>query len=91
MAQAPVATASSDDLQQLAASLGSVRQSVDQLAIQFAFGQRQTADNIAKLQSDEREILQKLSALTGTCNRPVRAQTSCDVVRAITRGASAVK
>jgi hypothetical protein len=63
VAQASAATASSDDLQQLATSLASVRQSVDQLAIQFAFGQRQTADNIAKLQSDEREILQKLSAL----------------------------
>lgn len=70
VAQAPVATASSDDLQQLAASLGSVRQSVDQLAIQFAFGQRQTADNIAKLQSDEREILQKLSALAGRPTAP---------------------
>jgi len=62
-AQSAAATASSDDLQQLATSLASVRQSVEQLAIQFAFGQRQTADNIAKLQSDKREILQKLSAL----------------------------
>ena len=60
---APAATASSDDLQQLAAGLTSVRQSVDQLAIQLAFGQRQMADSVAKLQSDEREILQKLSAL----------------------------
>jgi hypothetical protein len=59
----PAATASSDDLQQLAASLASVRQSIDQLAIQLAFGQRQMADNITKLQSDEREILQKLSPL----------------------------
>ena len=62
LAPTPAATASSDDVQQLAASVASVRQSVDQLAIQFAFGQRQMADNIAKLQSDEREILQKLSA-----------------------------
>jgi hypothetical protein len=62
-APVPAATASSDDLQQLAASLASVRQSVDQVAIQLAFGQRQMADSIAKLQSDEREILQKLSAL----------------------------
>jgi len=62
VAPTPAATASSDDLQQLAASLASVRQGVDQLAIRLAFGQQQMADNIAKLQSDEREILQKLSA-----------------------------
>jgi hypothetical protein len=62
-APVPAATASSDDLQQLSASLASVRQSVDQLAIQLAFGHRQMADSIAKLQSDEREILQKLSAV----------------------------
>ena len=63
VAQAPAATPSSDDLQQLAVTLASVRQNVDQLAIQFAFSQRQMAENIAKLQSNEREILQKLSAL----------------------------
>jgi len=72
LAPAAAATASSDDLQQLAASLASVRQSVDQLAIQLAFGQRQTADNIAKLQSDEREILQKLSAMTRPNAAPAR-------------------
>jgi hypothetical protein len=63
VAQTPAATSSSDDLQQLAVSLASVRQNVEQLAIQFAFSQRQMAENIAKMQSDEREILQKLSAL----------------------------
>jgi hypothetical protein len=59
----PVAAATaSPDLQELAASLASVRQSVDQLAAQLAFGQRQMGDKIAKLQADEQEILQKFSA-----------------------------
>jgi len=67
----PVAAATaSPDLQELAASLASVRQSVDQLAVQLAFGQRQMGDNIAKLQADEQEILQKLSAAPMRPNAP---------------------
>ena len=57
------AAAASPDLQRLALGLASVRQSVDQLAAQFAAGQQQMVDDIAKkLQADEQEILQKLSA-----------------------------
>jgi hypothetical protein len=56
------AAAASPDLQRLALGLASVRQSVDQLAAQFAAGQQQMVDDIAKLQADEQEILHKLSA-----------------------------
>jgi len=56
------AAAASPDLQQLAVNLASVRQSVDQLAVQLELGQRQMGDTIAKLQADEQEIRQKLSA-----------------------------
>jgi hypothetical protein len=55
-------TTASPDLQQFAAALTSVRQSVDQLAAQLAAGQRQVAEDIAKLQADEQKILRKLSA-----------------------------
>jgi pyruvate/2-oxoglutarate dehydrogenase complex dihydrolipoamide acyltransferase (E2) component len=61
VAPAAAATAS-PDLQQLALGLASVRQSVDQLAVQLAAGQRQMGGDIAKLQADEQEILHKLSA-----------------------------
>jgi hypothetical protein len=57
------AAAASPDLQQLALGLASVRQSVEQLAVQFAAGQRQMAGDIAKLQADEQEILHKLPAV----------------------------
>jgi hypothetical protein len=56
------AAAVSPDLQQLTLGLASVRQSVDQLAFQLAAVQRQMASEIAKLQADEQELLQKLSA-----------------------------
>jgi hypothetical protein len=56
------AVAATPDLQKLALGLASVRQSVDQLAAQFAAGQQQMAGDIAKLQADEQKILQKLSA-----------------------------
>jgi hypothetical protein len=55
-------TAASPDLQRLALVLASVRQSIDQLAAQLAAGQQQMVSDIAKLQADEQEILQKLSA-----------------------------
>jgi hypothetical protein len=62
VAEGVAAAAISPDLQQLTLGLGSVRQSVDQLALQLAAVQRQMASEIAKLQADEQEILQKLSA-----------------------------
>ena len=57
------AAAASPDLQQLALGLASVHQSVEQLAVQFAAGQRQMAGDIAKLQANEQEILHKLPAV----------------------------
>ena len=63
-------TTASPDLQQFAAALASLRQSVDQLAAQVAAGQRQVADDIAKLQADEQKILRKVSAA------PPRADTA---------------
>ena len=62
-AAAPAAPAS--DQQQLnATSLGlaAVRQSIDQLAAQFAAGQQQMANQIARLQSADQDILQKIAA-----------------------------
>jgi len=59
---APPATAASPELQQLVIGLAIVRQSIDQLAAQSAANQRQMADDTAKLQSNEQEILHKLSA-----------------------------
>ena len=56
------AGAASSDVQQLAFGLAAVRQSIDLLAAQLAAGQQQMGGDIAKLQADEQEILQKLSA-----------------------------
>ena len=39
-----------------------MRQSVEQLGAQLVAGQRQMASDITKLQADEQEIVQKLSA-----------------------------
>jgi hypothetical protein len=64
------AAAASPELQQLTVGLAFVRQSIDQLAAQFATNQRQMADDIAKLQTNEQEILHKLSA---TPPRPAAA------------------
>jgi hypothetical protein len=50
------------DLQQLAFGFAAVRQSVDLLASQLAASQQQMGNDIAKLQADGQEILQKLSA-----------------------------
>jgi hypothetical protein len=61
VAPAAPGTASAD-VQQLALGLASMRQSVDQLGAELAAGQRQVAGDIARLQVDEQEILQKLSA-----------------------------
>jgi hypothetical protein len=38
-----------------------MRQSVDQLAMQFVAGQRKVVDDMAKLHSDQQEIVRKLS------------------------------
>ena len=57
------AAAASPDLQQLALGLAAVRQSVDLLAGQLAAGQQQMESDIAKLQADRQEILQKLAAV----------------------------
>jgi hypothetical protein len=61
IAPAP-AGASSSDVQQLAFDLAAVRQSVDLLTAQLAAGRGQMGGDIAKLQADQQEILQKLSA-----------------------------
>jgi hypothetical protein len=58
---APAATVS-PELQQLALGLAAVRRSVDQLTNQLAAGQQQMGADIAKLQADEQEIVNKLSA-----------------------------
>jgi hypothetical protein len=56
------ADAASSGLPQLALGLVAVRQSVDQLTAQLAAVQQQMAGDIAKVQSDEQEILHKLPA-----------------------------
>lgn len=50
------------ELQQLALGLAAVRRNVDQLSNQLAAGQQQMGADIAKLQADEQEIANKLSA-----------------------------
>ena len=69
---APPATAASPELQQLVIGLAFVRQSIDQLAAQSAANQRQMADDTAKLQSNEQEILLKLSATPPRSAPPAR-------------------
>ena len=66
------AAAASPDLQHLALGLAAVRQSVDLLTGQLAAGQQQMGSDIAKLQADGQEILQKLSAAPP---RPTAAPT----------------
>ena len=61
IAPAP-AGANSSDLQQLAFSVATVRQSVDLLTAQLAAGQGQMSGDIAKLHADQQDILHKLSA-----------------------------
>jgi hypothetical protein len=56
------ADAGSSGLPQLALGLAAVRQSVDQLTAQLAAVQQQITGDIAKVQSDEQKILQKMSA-----------------------------
>ena len=56
------AAAVSPELQQLALGLAAVRRSVDQLTNQLAAGQQQMGADIAKLQADQQEIVNKLSA-----------------------------
>ena len=69
---APPVTAASPELQQLVVGLAFVRQSIDQLAAQFAANQRQMADDTAKLQSNEQEILHKLSGTPPRSAPPAR-------------------
>ena len=57
-----VTAAASPELQQLAFGFAAVRQSVDLLTSQLAASQQQMGSDIAKLQADGQEILQKLSA-----------------------------
>jgi hypothetical protein len=66
------ASAALPELQQLAFGLAALRQSVDLLTTQLAAGQQQMAGDIAKLRSDEQEILRKLSA---TAPRPAASPT----------------
>ena len=65
-----VTAAASPELQQLAFGFAAVRQSVDLLTSQLAAGQQ--GSDIAKLQADVQEILQKLSAAPP---RPTAAPT----------------
>ena len=58
---AATAAAASPELQHLALGLAVVRQSVDLLTSQLAASQQQMGTDIAKLQADGQEILQKLS------------------------------
>ena len=58
---AATAAAASPELQHLALGLAAVRQSVDLLTSQLAASQQQMGTDIAKLQADGQEILQKLS------------------------------
>jgi hypothetical protein len=62
----------STELQQLAFGFAAVRQSVDLLTSQVAASQQQMGRDIAKLQADGQEILQKLSAAPA---RPTAAPT----------------
>ncbi len=55
-------SALSPELVELKAGLVAVQQSVDQLAVQVAAGQRQMAGDIANLQAADQNILQKISA-----------------------------
>jgi hypothetical protein len=56
------ANAPSPDLHRLALGLAGVSQTVDQLTVQLAEGQRQMGGDIAKLQADVQQILRKLAA-----------------------------
>jgi len=62
----------SPDVQQFARDLAAVRQSIDLLTGQLAAGQQQMGSDIAKLQTDAQEILQKLSAVP---SRPAAVPT----------------
>jgi len=60
--QAPAAAGTAlSEVQQLAGAIDAMRQSVDQLATQFVAGQRKVADDLAKLHSDQQEIVRKLA------------------------------
>src|SRR5262249_36661821 len=62
---APAPAAPVPDQQLLNATtlgLAAVRQSIDQLAAQFAAGQQRMANEIARLQSADQDILQKIAA-----------------------------
>ena len=61
---APAVTpAAWSEVQQLELSVSVMRQSVDQLALRFTAGQQHMDEKISKLQTDQEEILQKLSAI----------------------------
>ena len=57
------AAAVSSETQELALSIGFVRQSLDQLALQIAAAQQLMDEKIAKVQTDQADVLQKLSAI----------------------------
>jgi len=60
-AQETAPASASPEFQQLAFALAALRQNVDLLTTQIAAGQQQMAGEIAKLRTDEQEILRKVS------------------------------
>jgi hypothetical protein len=72
------ASAASPELQQLAFALAALRQNVDLLTTQIAAGQQQMAGEIAKLRTDEQEILRKVSAAASRppAQKPIAAGPS---------------
>jgi hypothetical protein len=59
---APAPSIDPQELNRMSLGLASMRQDVDRLAAQLAFGQQQMAGDIAKLQASEQDILNKISA-----------------------------
>ena len=59
---APATGLDSPELRSILVNLGAVRQSVDELAAQFAASQQQMANDIAKLNAAEQDIFDKISS-----------------------------
>jgi len=59
---APATGLDSPELRSILVNLGAVRQSVDELAAQFAASQQQMANDIAKLNAAEQDIFNKISS-----------------------------
>jgi hypothetical protein len=59
---APATGLDSPELRSILVNLSAVRQSVDELAAQFAASQQQMANDIAKLNAAEQDIFNKISS-----------------------------